>query len=312
MLKKNHFIFSYLQLLFFLYASVTSICLSATQQSLDLILSQNNFVDEYSRETYIYLNQDLIDIINEILEFNAMADESSELLFEFAKHVENGYCIARYHAVLEILDAAKTILQSHSTKLESDKFENITTKFTSVIHQVTSGLLTVNEKFQATMDMTTRAPLKTHAIDKNIIIKGKSTFNRHVKTKEDAHIHGKLKVNKTAQFKENVKINGTLSVTEQTVSSLSVTDATIQNLTLTGTLLFTNLLDNNDISINSDIGIKNENEQAETVYQISPLFLLNEIKKQYLIIEELKQNTHKQDLIIQSLVARINMLETYV
>ena len=63
---------------------------------------------------------------------------------------------------------------------------------------------------------STRRPTST--VRTNLVVLGKTTLQKHLQTKQGAHIFGALKVVKSAQFKSNVNVNGTLSVNDLVIS----------------------------------------------------------------------------------------------
>jgi hypothetical protein len=59
------------------------------------------------------------------------------------------------------------------------------------------------------------------------------------------------------------------------------------------------------------IVVHDKNGQPETVqYHVLPILLLNEMKKQGVVIEELKESNIQRDAIMQDLLQRIRALES--
>jgi hypothetical protein len=208
-------------------------------------------------DLYVYLGKELSDIDQILSRIKNLDDNKNSPLDELHTYIEDGFFLARYNSVLEVLEYADTILQSNSNKLNPDQSEQLHNDFAFLAKKFLNGELNINPQLLEQSEhllvsdnnMALRAAhLRTLVVDENMKVLGKTTLYKHLNCKQGAHIQGKLKVDKSAKFKKNVTIDGTLTVTDLAVLScvdnlcvlnLSIVDEVIANLTV-GNLSATN------------------------------------------------------------------------
>src|SRR5260221_6152048 len=178
--------------------------LSASNQEITTNIPQCeiDFNNQNADVLYIDLSREYSNIAEIISQLSGLDEKNDSILHALQRHIEDGFFIAEYNAVVEALEYAETVLQKNYTQLETADAERIVADLNEIIHDVINGSLTRRS---------------TRVINKNIDVLGKTTLRKHLHTKQGAHIEGNLKVCKNAKFKddvifkENVDIDGILS-----------------------------------------------------------------------------------------------------
>ena len=247
--------------------------LSAIAQDMINVLSEaeKQSITDNHDDNYVYLGKEASDLFRVIASINNLDDNDNSILNELYKHIENGFFIGQYDAVVDALEYAETVLYRNHKQLSHERAAQLFNDFDTTVYKVLNGELKVNpkllEKNKSALqnNQSTRAcgacDVCTFTIKQDLKVDGKTTLRKHLRTKQGAHIDGKVKVGKKATFKDKVTfkkgvcIEGPLSVGDATIDSLSVTDlhvlscidnvcvnnlsavdAVIDNLTLNGTL----------------------------------------------------------------------------
>ena len=193
---------------------------------------EENIIAQNPDLIYVELSKEQNNIAAIVSQLSDLDENSNSPLQELNEHIKKGFSIAEYDAVINTLEYAESFLQKHLTKLDSSYVEKITTDLNEIIDNISNGSLTRG--------------LRNLVINENIDVLGKSTFEKHIKTKQGISISGKLKVSKTATFNSNVIINGPLTVPDVTIGSISVADISVN-----GTLSVNDEIINNNFQITS-------------------------------------------------------------
>jgi len=265
--------FHFFSLLISFIVMVAPLPLSAIAQDRINVLSEaeKQSITDNHDDNYVYLGKEASDLFRVIASINNLDDNDNSILNELYKHIENGFFIGQYDAVVDALEYAETVLYRNHKQLSHERAAQLFNDFDTTVYKVLNGELKVNpkllEKNKSALqnNQSTRAcgacDVCTFTIKQDLKVDGKTTLRKHLRTKQGAHIDGKVKVGKKATFKDKVTfkkgvcIEGPLSVGDATIDSLSVTDlhvlscidnvcvnnlssvdAVIDNLTLNGTL----------------------------------------------------------------------------
>ena len=175
--------------------------------------------------SYIYLGKDQSKIADFISEVCSLDDDINSPLHKLNEHINNGYWIAEYDAVMEALEYAESVLYKNKAKKPVEHIEKIVADLDEIMDKIT-----IDESI-------TRAPyirslvIGKFYVNKWLHVRSKSQFDKHIRTKQGINISGHLKVGKSATFKDDVIVEGLLAAP----------DAEIENLTLSGSLAFADL-----------------------------------------------------------------------
>ena len=175
--------------------------------------------------SYVYLTDESKNIAEIVAQLCEIDQDIHSPLHALHKHIQDGFSIAEIENVTDTLLYAQSIIEKNYHKLDSQYAEKIATGLDEIIADI------------AIDESMTRAPfLSSLVINKFYVkkwmhVRGKSQFDKHIRTNQGIGIKGHIKVGKSATFSDNVTINGILSVE----------DAEIENLTITGSLSFNDL-----------------------------------------------------------------------
>src|SRR5579863_7034788 len=78
-------------------------------------------VQSIDDDVYVYLGKELSNISHVISCIRNLDDNKNSPLDEFHAHIENGFFLAPYNNVLEVLEYASNLLQSNRNKLSLDQ-----------------------------------------------------------------------------------------------------------------------------------------------------------------------------------------------
>lgn len=188
---------------------------------------------------YVYINKNFSNISAIVNQLCALDKDKDSLLHQLKKHIAQGFSIAEYDAVVEALEHAESVLEKNYDSLNKVRAEKIRSDLDEIIENV------ILDESQ----IKARHLHHSLVIDKNLDVKGKSLFHKHVRTKQGITTSGHLKVGKSATFRDNVVVEGNLDT-----HHLSADHANIENLTLSGGLSFTDL-SVEDATINGTLSV---------------------------------------------------------
>ena len=208
---------------------VAPLPLSAIAEEIAVNISdmEAHIIEQNPDTTYIYLGKDksnISDIVSQLCDFD---EDCNSPLHKLHEHINNGFFIAEYDAIMEVLEYAQAVIHKNREHAEAAHIEKIIADLNEIIDTI------------AIDESITRAPFTNSlAVDKLYVnewmhVRRKSQFDKHITTHQGIGVRGHLKVGKSATFSDDVTINGILSAQ----------DAEIENLTITGSLSF------NDISV---------------------------------------------------------------
>lgn len=222
---------------------VISSSLQAHESDLLSALDNDRYIQANSNEPYIYLENDIIEVMSYIHE---LKNDNDEVIEELKRRIEDGELYAEYDIVIEALERMHAIFYENYDKIDDSLQALLSHNFETIRRSIEDGsLLTEN---------ITRRPARTSVINENIIVRGRSLFEKKMLIKDNTHIHGKLKVCKKALFKKDVKVRGDLKVKgDLTVEGdLEADDALLNDLTVDN-LTVNNCIDNlcvDNLSVN--------------------------------------------------------------
>src|SRR5438309_5510321 len=124
----------------------TSFPLLAIVENIEYIISEfeTNKIKKNPDHKYIYLGQDLSDIITVISEISKFDNDHNSPLHQFKKHIDNGFSIGSYDAIIQVSEYAQNIIQKNYHLLDHRYADSLHAIITTIINQITNDTLTVN------------------------------------------------------------------------------------------------------------------------------------------------------------------------
>lgn len=208
----------------FLFVSVFLLAaplpLSATAQEIAMNISEMeaDIITQNSGESYVYLGRDRSNIADIIAQLCLLDEDLNSPLHKLNDHINNGFSIAEYDAVIDALEYAESLIHRNHGRLAPEHVEKIVSDLDEIIENV-----------MLDESLTRARHVNSLVVKKDLRVKGKSQLDKHLHTKQGIHCEGHLKVCKSAKFKKNVKIKGNLSSVDATIQNLSVTDLAVLN-----------------------------------------------------------------------------------
>lgn len=174
---------------------------------------------------YVDLREKRSNIAEIIFQLSDLDENTDSLLHQLRTHINHGFSVAKYDAVVEVLEYAETFLQKKYAQLDAVYAAKIAADLGEIINNVINGSLTRR---------------LTVVIDNNISVHGKATFKKHVRTEQGVHVSGTFHSGKEAQFDSDVNIDGTLSVTDLAVNhcinNLCANNFSVVDLVISGSV----------------------------------------------------------------------------
>jgi hypothetical protein len=181
-----------------------------------------------SDDSYVYLGSELSNIAHIIDRVSAWDDNKDSLLHALKNHIDNGFFLAPYDAVMQALAYAETVIEHNINESNAESQYKLIADFELLANQLTEGSLLVDAKsLHLTNNEVNSYRLCEPRKRKDLVVDEKTTFTKNVRMKKKLHIDGKLKVDKSALFKDDVTIEDTLSAADAIIGNLSVSDLVI-------------------------------------------------------------------------------------
>jgi len=209
-------------------------------------------------EKYVYLGREFSRLYDVVSRISTLEDDHNSLLFALQRHIEDGFSIGLYSAVLEALDYAQKTLEASSSKIDQEEVEEIERALEIVVNQVVNDSLTIDTKQFSpssicvdmnSKDMITRClgdqsncPPKCCPPCKVVKVREPLDAFDKARFKSNVEIDGKLKVYGKAVFKNDVCFEDDVCFKDEVKFKDDVTfkeDVLIEgNLTVDGTVTF--------------------------------------------------------------------------
>ena len=153
--------------------------LSAIAQEIVVNFSalEKDAIAENPYDDFLYLGKEVSNIARIVSQLSSLDQDKQSPLHELNNHIEDGFFLAEQNAVEQALEYAEKFLQKNYAELDAELAEEIAAELNELINQVIDGSLT-------------RA--STQVIYTNLEVKGKTTLNKHLRTKQGIHASGKL------------------------------------------------------------------------------------------------------------------------
>ncbi len=176
-------------------------------------------------QRYVYLGEQFSDLYRIVSCINALEEDEYSIIGELKRHIEDGFSIGLYEAVLKALEYAENTLEENTSKLDAEEAQEVTNALAVVINQLVNDALTINTKkllSQAEViddTMITRCgsnncnttfsdgcPLPRCCIEPVKVVKVRTPLEvwGNARFKKNVQIDGKLKVYGKSVFKEDV------------------------------------------------------------------------------------------------------------
>ena len=203
----------------FLFLSISLFVIPATAEEIVINLSEfeADFISNNLDGSYVYLGKDLSNIIDVVSRISELDGDQNSPLWELKRHINEGFFLADYDAVIEALANAEAVLQKNYKQLDVATAQALADSLDELIDEVANHALTANSRNLKTIDDASMVrscgnhcgKRRDLVINENIKVCGKAVFKKDVK------------------FKKDVTIKGTLSAADAIIGSLSVTDLTV-------------------------------------------------------------------------------------
>ncbi len=125
----------------FLFSSSSS---HTTDRHAYISRAEQHEVLDNSDQQYVYLGEELSELYNVISRISDLENSNDSPLYELKEHIEDGFSIGLFPAVLEALDYAKRTLEQIAEELSPEDVQVIEQSLDTVINQVISDELTVS------------------------------------------------------------------------------------------------------------------------------------------------------------------------
>lgn len=205
---------------------------------------------------YVYLGEEFSNLYNVVARINALEENEDSIIGELKKHIEDGFSIGLYEAVLKALEYAESTLEETASKLDPQESQEIADELAIVINQLVNDTLTINTKKLlphneiVEKSMTTRCssnncntfsdgcPLPRYCNEPVKVVKVRTPLEvwGDARFKKNVQIDGKLKVYGKSVFKDDVKFEDEVKFKDDVVFK---EDVLIEgDLTVDGTVTF--------------------------------------------------------------------------
>lgn len=144
---------------------IVSLPISATiEEFIPLSDIERNIVVQNADTTYVYLGKERSKIIEVLSQINELDDSNNSPVHELHDHIQNGFAIAEYNAVIETLEHAENILQNADADIRSQKLNG---DLDEIIRQLVNGELTIanNQNIEKTKVISLPASLEIFDFD---------------------------------------------------------------------------------------------------------------------------------------------------
>jgi hypothetical protein len=208
-------------------------------------------------QRYVYLGEQFSDLYRVVSRINELEENEYSIIGELKKHIEDGFAIGLYDAVLKALEYAESTLEENVSKLDLEESQEIANELAVVINQFVNDALTINTKKLlsqtevADNSMITRScvssncntfsdgcPLPRCCIEPIKVVKVRTPLEvwGNARFKKNVQIDGKLKVYGKSDFKDDVKFEDEVKFKDDVVFK---EDVLIEgDLTVDGTVTF--------------------------------------------------------------------------
>jgi len=208
-------------------------------------------------QRYVYLGEQFSDLYRVVSCINELEENEYSIIGELKRHIEDGFSIGLYEAVLKALEYAESTLEKHASKLDIQESQEVANALAVVINQLVNDTLTINTKKLLSQTeviddrMITRCgsnncnttfsdgcPLPRCCIEPVKVVKVRAPLEvwGNARFKKNVQIDGKLKVYGKSVFKEDVKFEDDVKFKDDVVFK---EDVLIEgDLTVDGTVTF--------------------------------------------------------------------------
>ena len=134
------------------FAFLSSALLLATEeQDVQIHLSAIEVQEIFNNPDrfYVYLGKEVSVIPQVIAEISKLDDNQDSLVWALADHLEKGFVIGNYEAVVQSLEQAQFVLRNHYDILDKKKAFALSESLNEIITQVTANNLSLNAEMLA-------------------------------------------------------------------------------------------------------------------------------------------------------------------
>ncbi|HLW73240.1 MAG TPA: tail fiber domain-containing protein [Candidatus Babeliales bacterium] len=218
-------IFSYY--LYFVFLT-TILSLSANEQNeIQIHISEVELQEIFNNpdRSYVYVGNEVSDIADVIAEISKFDDNKDSFLWGLRNHIEKGFVIGNYEAVVQALEQAELVLRNKVSLSDENKANDLSRSLNNIIEQVIEEKLTLNaellaflrDKVDGVENVTQRSGLRLLVINEKIDVLGRAKFKKDVVFKDHVEFEHFVKFDGNVKFAQNVTIEGTLSAADEVV-----------------------------------------------------------------------------------------------
>lgn len=99
--------------------------------------------------SYVYLGKEVSVIPQVIAEISKLEDNQESLVWLLANHIEKGFVIGNYEAVVQSLEQAQLVLRDHADALDENTALALSQSLDEIIEHVTANNLSLNAEMLA-------------------------------------------------------------------------------------------------------------------------------------------------------------------
>ena len=203
---------------------------------LNMVEHDKNILINHDDELYIYLGKNMSNIARLIVEVGALDNNSHSPIVQLKHHIDKGYNIAQYDAVIEVIQYMQTILYKNYEQLDKAQFKTIMRDIEILVDQIDRGQLTIDAQALKLANENQKLNPQT--------VRGTRTFTNIMEVKGLLSVNDQLVQNITAadlSVTDEIVQNSTITnlsvtdsiMTDTTIATVSATDVIIQNIEAT-------------------------------------------------------------------------------
>jgi|GEM_PF-5300358 len=116
------------------------------QQEVQIYLSAVEVQEIFNNpdRSYVYIGKEVSVIPQVVTEISKLEENKESLVWALADHIEKGFVIGNYEAVLQALEQSAVVLQNHANELDENRVNALSASLAEIIMHVKANTLTLN------------------------------------------------------------------------------------------------------------------------------------------------------------------------
>ena len=207
-------------------------------------------ISENADDNYVYFGRDRSNLYDIIAEISLLDKDTTSLVHELRKHIENGFSIGLYDSVIDVLEYAQSLLKKKRKPSKKEQSKKISNDLRELLYKVRNGGLAIDRaahhqdvKCFETIDslnVLNKALFnrnvrigKNLEVDKNVLVNGKFLVFGKAHFKNEVFFDDKATFNTDVLINNNLTVDNSIITTSVVTEKLAAVDAIVDNLTVT-------------------------------------------------------------------------------